>query len=268
MTPLTVLLTVVQNRESTLIGGEARGTSTYLLLNAIAAQINLLILLLIKNLSFGLVPQLSQANLAVADSSETESTDPGAFPPSITYTDSGELPNLIFVTDDDSQPIISSVPILHEEAPKSAACLYDSGANRHVFNDRAAFETYELIQPLSVKAFGNSLSTTAVGPGSIRLECRYGSRPSSFLITNVLHIPLARSNLISGTQLAAHGVLATLGKSNLVLTYNGIFLLDGFVDRGMYCLNTKPIPRSPTLLSRISPTVATLDIAQAGFYTA
>ena len=222
------------------------------------------------------IPQSGQANSVVADSAnlviaeEQDLTNPGTFPPSITYTDCGEPPNLIFVTEDTSDPIVATIPFLQQDAPKSDICLYDSGANRHVFNDRAAFEHYEPIQPLSVKGFGDSLATTAVGRGSVRLRAKYGIRPSSFLLTNVLHIPLARSNLISGTQLATHGVVTTLGKHNIILTHNNVFILDGFVERGMYRLNTKPIPPSPTLLSRISEstTIATVDTTQADFYTA
>ena len=208
----------------------------------------------------------NSANLVVADTQDL--TDPGTFPPSITYTDCGEPPNLIFITEDTSDPFVATVPFLHQDAPKTDICLYDSGANRHVFNDRAAFENYESIQPLSVKGFGDSLATTAVGRGSVRLRSKYGSRPSSFLLTNVLHIPIARSNLISGTQLATHGVVTTLGKRNIILTHNNIFILDGFVEKGMYRLNTTPIPPAPTLLSRITPTIATVHTTQADFYTA
>ena len=209
--------------------------------------------------------------MVIAETGEQQDlTNPGTFPPSITYTDCGEPPNLIFVTEDTSDPIVATIPFLQQNTPKSDICLYDSGANRHVFNDRAAFEYYEPIQPLSVKGFGDSLATTAVGRGSVRLRAKYGIRPSSFLLTNVLHIPHARSNLISGTQLATHGVVTTLGKHNIILTHYNIFILDGFVERGMYRLNTKPIPPSPTLLSRISrsPTIATVDTTQADFYTA
>lgn len=217
----------------------------------------------------------SQANLLTADSTTVastsqlaDSTDPGLFTPAITYTDAGEPPNLVFATFDDTSPVVATVPILHNAMPKSDTCIYDSGANRHVFNDRAVFETYEHIQPLSVQAFGDKLSTTAIGRGSVRLRSRFGIRPSSFLLTNVLHIPQAHSNLISGAQLAQHGVVTTLGKQNAILTHNGVFIMSGYVERGMYHLDTKPIRPSPSLLSRISPMVASLDSNQSGFYTA
>jgi hypothetical protein len=217
----------------------------------------------------------SQANLLTAGSTVVastsqlaDSTDPGLFTPAITYTDMGEPPNLVFATFDDTYPVIATVPILHNAMPKSDTCLYDSSTNRHVFNDRAVFETYEHIQPLSIQAFGDKLSTTAIGRGSVCLRSRFGIRPSSFLLTNVLHIPQAHSNLISGAQLAQHGVVTTLGKQNAILTYNGVFIMSGYVERGMYRLNTKPIRPSPSLLSRISPMVASLNSNQTGFYTA
>lgn len=136
----------------------------------------------------------TQANSLAADSSAVastsrslDSTNPGLFSPAITYTDAGEPPNLIFATFDDTHPVVATVPILHNGMPKSDTCLYDSGANRHVFNDCAVFETYEHIQPLSVQAFGNKLSTTAIGRGSVRLRSRFGICSSSLPSAKMLN---------------------------------------------------------------------------------
>jgi hypothetical protein len=90
------------------------------------------------------ITQSGQANLVTADSGtntanlviadQQDLTDPSTFPP-ITYTDCREPPNLIFVTEDTSDPIVATIPFLHQDKPKSDICLYDSGANRHVFNN-------------------------------------------------------------------------------------------------------------------------------------
>jgi hypothetical protein len=214
-----------------------------------------------------------RANVVKAESPKTpDSTDPGIFPPTVNFANSHDSHDtLILAAFVDDDPAVASLPVLSEDFPKSDACFYDSGANRHVFHDRSVFESYETTLPLSVKGFGENLSTTAIGRGSVRLTSHPGYHHPSILLTNVLHIPLARSNLVSSTQLGNRDVIATLGKHILTLSHNGSIFLDGLVERGMYRLRTKPIrPATATtsLLSRISPTAASLDTQQPGFYTA
>jgi hypothetical protein len=143
--------------------------------------------------------------------------------------------------------------------------MYDSSANRHVFNNSNDFESYQTIQPLTVWGFGNKFSATAVGRGNVCLRAQHGSNSS------VLHIPCARSNLTSGTELNRHGVISTLSNHSLTLSIYGTPFLDGFVEHGMIHLNAKPIRRSPPpLLSRIdlNPADASSNANRSGFYTA
>jgi hypothetical protein len=114
--------------------------------------------------------------------------------------------------------IVASLPILERDIPHSDHCHHDSAANRHVFHDRSAFENYTTITPLAVKGFGKNLSTAAIGLGTVRLRCKYGDRTSSILLTNVLHIPAARSNLVSGVRLDNAGVSTTLQNGTVVLS--------------------------------------------------
>lgn len=221
-----------------------------------------------------------QANLATqcdskpsTSSVHNDSTNPGSFQPSVNLTQTDD-PFFAFHTDWVEEPIIATLPIFTGDLPKSPACLYDSGANRHVFNNSDDFEFYETIQPLTVRGFGDKFCATAVGRGSVRLRAQHGSHTSTILLTNVLHIPCARSNLISGTELDRHGVFSTLGNHSLTLSIHGTPFLDGFVERGMIHLNVKPIrqttPVTPPLLSRIdlNPANASTNTNQSGFYTA
>ena len=98
----------------------------------------------------------------------------------------------------DDSVIHATLPILNHSFPRDNTCHHDSGANRHVFHDQSIFKRYEAITPLTVKGFGHNLSTVAIGQGSVRLEGRYGTQKCSVTLDNVLHIPAARSNLISG----------------------------------------------------------------------
>ena len=214
-------------------------------------------------------PRANATTTAIATTStptSSDSTNPGAFPPTANFADSGDT--LILTTIFNDAPAVASLPILSENFPKSDICYYDSGANRHVFHDRSVFESYESILPLDVKGFGENLSTTAIGRGSVRITSHPTYHHSSILLTNVLHIPLARSNLISSTQLREHDVVATLTKCAVVLSHCGKTFLEGIIEHGMFRLQTTPIRPSPTLLSRISPTTASLTAQQLGFCTA
>lgn len=216
-----------------------------------------------------------QANLANFNDQKSsvrahshDSTDPGSFTPSITTVDVQD-PFYAFNSLTLEDPFVATLPVFTGDLPSTPICLYDSGANRHVFNDSDDFESYHVIQPLTVRGFGDNFSTPAVGRGDVRLRAQHGSRHSTILLTNVLHIPCARSNLISGTQLARHGVVATLTNHTLTLSLNGTPFVDGYVQHGMYHLNAKPIRPTP-LLSRIdlNPVDASPNMQRPDFYIA
>jgi hypothetical protein len=221
-------------------------------------------------------PQANATTFYAPQYTPLDSTDPGFF-----ADDSADSNNItgdiVFHTELDNQPAIATLPILRETMAKSNRCYYDSAANRHVFHDRNAFEKYSPITPLPVKGFEDNLTAPAVGIGSVRLQCRVGVQPSTFVLTNVLHIPSARSNLVSGALLYGLGVAATLVKPSPSLSYKGTPFLNLSVHHGMFCLETTPMRASSatrSLLSRMTP-IATPQSAQVattsstpGFYTA
>ena len=75
-------------------------------------------------------------------------------------------------------------------------------------------QSLNLMKPptLSVEGFSKNLSTTAIGHSSVRLTSHPSYRCPSILLTNILHISLAHSNLINSTQLGNCNVVATLAK--------------------------------------------------------
>jgi hypothetical protein len=200
----------------------------------------------------------AQANATIFSPLEyapLDSTDPGPFLDC--GTDSGITSgNVVFHTELDNRPAVATLPILRESMAKSNRCYYDSAANRHVFHDRNAFEKYTSISAVPVKGFEDNLTASAVGIGSVRLQCRSGVQPSTFVLTNVLHIPRARSNLVSGALLYDLGVGTTLVKPNPCLSYRGTQFLTVSVHHGMFCLETnimRPSSVTPSLLSRLTP---------------
>jgi hypothetical protein len=186
-----------------------------------------------------------------------------------------ETPTHIWHAHIDDDDIIATLPVFDDNMPKADSCYYDTGATRHVFNDQTAFETYEKISPVPVKGFSHHISASAVGRGSIRLQSQYGNQTSSIILSQALHIPAARSNLVSGTLLAKAGVSATLEGNLVTLSHGGIKLIEGVMHNGMYNLNVsiiRPLVQ-PSLLSRITSSPSSINSASTssapeGFYTA
>jgi hypothetical protein len=193
--------------------------------------------------------------------------------PTISLAITNETPVYVWNTLLGNELIIASLPILEHELQHSDDCYHDSAANRHVFHDKSAFETYTSIEPLSVKGFGRNLSTVAIGRGTVRLRCENGTRESSVLLTDVLHIPAARSNLISGVRLDNAGVTTTLGNGGILLTHEGCPFVAGKIRHGMYRLNveivrpTRRVNNHMTYLRNLSY-VAAANLHDPDFYIA
>ena len=179
----------------------------------------------------------------------------------------------------DDEVMVATLPVLEDTMQRTDACHHDSGANRHVFHDKTAFETYCPIEPVSVSGFGRNLSAAAVGRGTVRVEGRYGEQVCQILLHNVLHIPAARSNLLSGPQLDKVGVASILANGLATLSVRGKAIVGGALHNDMYRLNLKIIRPTiapslasrlgpPALESRITPMVAAASSDQSGFYTA
>jgi hypothetical protein len=154
----------------------------------------------------------------------------------------------------DNNTILATLSVLNNTLPRDNSCHHDSGANCHVFHDCSAFEDYKTIPPLTVKGFGQNLSAIAIGRGTIRLESRHNNQRHIILLKDALHIPAARSNLISGIQLDKASVISTLGNNSISLSVKGKTLVIGTVINDMYRLNLKIVPQMPaSLVSRLSP---------------
>jgi hypothetical protein len=187
----------------------------------------------------------------------------------------------VWTTQLDNNSAHITLPILNNALLRDNSCHYDSGANRHVFHDRSAFEDYKTTPPLTVKGFGQNLTAVAIGRGSIRLQNPSDKR--IILLNNVLHIPAARSNLISCIQLDKAGVVSTLGNNAISLSVNNRIIVQGAIENDMYRLDlcilpptaTPPSlsllsrvgPDGPALLSRIEPIAASVQVG-SDFYTA
>jgi hypothetical protein len=197
--------------------------------------------------------------------------------PSIHAVTFNETPNCAWSASLNGEVMVVTKPILEDVMARTDICYHDSGANRHVFHDKTAFETYESITPVTVSGFGHNHSAAAIGQGTVRIEGRYGNRVSQILLRDALHIPAARSNLISSPQLDRMGIASMLADGLATLMIRGQGIIGGALYNGMYRLNITvmrpaggPQLRNTNLgaLSTITPLVAAATSDQAGFYTA
>lgn len=129
---------------------------------------------------------------------------------------------------------------------------YSSTATQHMFRDRSAFETFQMLLPYSteakasgcVKGFCQSSMSyaNADGRGTVRVEGRCGKR---VVLRDVLHIPSnnssGHSNIVSGIQLDKAGVITTLGNGHITLSFGEEKIIDGEICDNLYRLNMNTI---------------------------
>ena len=188
-----------------------------------------------------------------------------------------ETPGHTWLDNLDNEVLVATVPVLEDALPILDACYHDTGANRHVFHDKAVFETYQNIDPVAVKGFGKNIAIPAIGCGTVCVEGRYGTRKCTMLLKDALHIPAARCNLISGVQLDKISVTATTGSGLVSLAFQKINIVGGAPEGEMYRLNMTILRPSADshqsnfqqpLATQISPMAAAASLDQQGFYIA
>lgn len=132
-------------------------------------------------------------------------------------------------------------------AASDTAIYHDSGATRHVFSNKDWFHHYECFpRPLTVKGFDSSLSAAAVGKGTVLLEASCGNKKVPISLRDVLHVPAARCNLVSQSQLDHHGVHSQIGNGRIYLSKQGDTFLEGHLDQDLYRLSLTPIANTNT----------------------
>jgi hypothetical protein len=116
-----------------------------------------------------------------------------------------------------------------------AEWIVDTGATRHICTNKDMFTTYEKTDGENV-FMGNSASATVQGKGKIVLTLTSGKL---ITLTNVLHVPEMRRNLISGSLLMKAGLKLSFDSDRLVITHNGEFVGKGFCNGGLFTLDVK-----------------------------
>ena len=105
--------------------------------------------------------------------------------------------------------------------------VVDSRATRHICGNRSAFTSYTTVKEGEEQVFlGDSKSTLVIGKGKVLLKITSGK---VLALSDVLHVPDIRWNLVSVSLLGKVGVRILFDFDKIVLTEN-----DAFVGKG-YC---------------------------------
>ena len=105
--------------------------------------------------------------------------------------------------------------------------VVDSRATRHICGNRSAFTSYTTVKEGEEQVFlGDSKSTLVIGKGKVLLKITSGK---VLALSDVLHVPDIRWNLVSVSLLGKAGVRILFDSDKIVLTKN-----DAFVGKG-YC---------------------------------
>ncbi|KAK7287237.1 hypothetical protein RIF29_00393 [Crotalaria pallida] len=113
--------------------------------------------------------------------------------------------------------------------------VVDSGATRHICADRSAFTSYTSVGEGEEEVYlGDSRTASVLGKGKVLLKLTYGKTLS---LSEVLHVPSIRANLVSVALLGKVGVKVTFESDKIVMTKNNVFVGKGYCDQGLFVLN-------------------------------
>ncbi|KAH9781527.1 hypothetical protein KPL71_008509 [Citrus sinensis] len=113
--------------------------------------------------------------------------------------------------------------------------VIDSGATKHICGNRNSFFEYTPVREGEEFIFlGDSRSTPVLGKGKVLLKLTSGKTLS---LSNVLHVPEIRYNLISIFVLGKAGVKVSFEGDKIVMTKNGVFVGKGYCSGELFKLN-------------------------------
>jgi hypothetical protein len=113
--------------------------------------------------------------------------------------------------------------------------VVDSGATRHICANRDAFSSYSYVGDDEAQVYlGDSRTAAVNGKGKVLLKLTSGK---TFALSDVLHVPSIRTNLISVALLNKVGVKVSFESDKIVMTKNDLFVGKGYYDQGLFVLS-------------------------------
>jgi hypothetical protein len=122
---------------------------------------------------------------------------------------------------------------------QSIITLLDSGASDHCFTERELFTTYRLINPPRTgQSAGKDSTFTIEGSGVAELSVGDHGITSKVLLSDSLHTPNLRSNLISVSKLVSKGARVSFeGDKAIVCNAEGTQIFAAMKRDGLYVVN-------------------------------
>jgi len=132
--------------------------------------------------------------------------------------------------EDNLVAMISEVYMMEDEK----TWWIDSGATKHVCQNRALFSTYKKSEEGELLYMGNSSSSAVAGKGSVKLAFTSGK---TLTLQDVYHVPDIRKNLVSASLLNKHGFKLVFESDKIVLSKSGTFVGKGYLYNDMFAFS-------------------------------
>ena len=110
----------------------------------------------------------------------------------------------------------------------------DTGATRHICGDKNLFSEYKHMDDGEKLYMGNSSALNVEGKGNVLLKFTSGKVVT---LTDVLHVPEIRKNLVSGPILSKKGFKLVFESDRFILTKAGMYVGKGYLTEGLFKLN-------------------------------
>jgi len=113
--------------------------------------------------------------------------------------------------------------------------VVDSGAIRHICANKDAFTSYTTVGDGEELVYlGDSRTAVVSGKGKVMLKLTSGK---TLALSDVLHVPNIRTNLISVALLSKGGIKVSFESDKIIMTKNNVFVEKGYCDKGLFVLN-------------------------------
>ncbi|CAJ2667187.1 unnamed protein product [Trifolium pratense] len=147
--------------------------------------------------------------------------------------------NLAKGDDDDDDDIIATVISQANIVIDVSKWVIDSGATRHICASKDAFTSYTVVGEGEEQVYlGDSRTVAVQGKGKVMLKLTSGK---TLALTEVLHVPEIRTNLIFVALLSKGGVKVSFESDKIVMTKNNVFVGKGYCDQGLFVLNISEV---------------------------
>ena len=113
------------------------------------------------------------------------------------------------------------------------------GYQAYLCKHRNAFSSYSSVGDGEEQVhLGDSRTSSVIGKGKVLLKLTSGK---TLALSDVLHVPSIRVNLISVALLGKVGVKVSFESDKIVMTKNNVFVEKGYCDQGLFVLNVSDI---------------------------